>query len=82
MGVVTAVRWGSRSSRLVSTGETRMRKRCLSRWLDSDVMRSLKSAMPCIATTCVLPTSRGSHLVKVRVGVGVTAGVCCCRCHP
>mmetsp|Transcript_32697 Transcript_32697/g.83336 ORF Transcript_32697/g.83336 Transcript_32697/m.83336 type:complete len:209 (-) Transcript_32697:173-799(-) len=64
MGVVTAVRWGSRNSRLVSTGETRMRKRCLSRWLESEVMRSLKRAMPCIATTCVLPTSRGSHVAS------------------
>mmetsp|Transcript_11029 Transcript_11029/g.22366 ORF Transcript_11029/g.22366 Transcript_11029/m.22366 type:complete len:202 (-) Transcript_11029:154-759(-) len=64
IGVVTAVRCGSRRSRLVSTGETRMRKRCLSRWLDSDVMRSLNNAMPCSATTCVLPTRSGSQVAS------------------
>mmetsp|Transcript_28882 Transcript_28882/g.67734 ORF Transcript_28882/g.67734 Transcript_28882/m.67734 type:complete len:223 (+) Transcript_28882:981-1649(+) len=41
-----------------------MRKRCLSRWLESEVIRSLKSAIPCIATTSVLPTSSGSHVAS------------------
>mmetsp|Transcript_13410 Transcript_13410/g.42954 ORF Transcript_13410/g.42954 Transcript_13410/m.42954 type:complete len:285 (+) Transcript_13410:56-910(+) len=64
IGVVTTDRPGSRSSRPVSVGETRMRKRCLSLWLEREVMRSLNMAVPCIATTSVLPTRSGSQVAS------------------
>ena len=64
IGVVTTESPGSRNKRLVSAGETRTRKRCLSRCEESEVILSLKRAEPCKATTSVLPTNNGSQVAS------------------
>mmetsp|Transcript_26364 Transcript_26364/g.78795 ORF Transcript_26364/g.78795 Transcript_26364/m.78795 type:complete len:522 (+) Transcript_26364:330-1895(+) len=61
IGSVTTLRSGSVRVSDSSCGATWMRKRCLSRWLDREVIRSLKVAAPCSATTSVSPTSSGSE---------------------
>mmetsp|Transcript_11797 Transcript_11797/g.20178 ORF Transcript_11797/g.20178 Transcript_11797/m.20178 type:complete len:250 (-) Transcript_11797:85-834(-) len=60
IGSVTTHSCGSVPRRSWSCGATWMRKRCLSRCDESDVIRSLKVAAPCNATTSVSPTSSGS----------------------
>eukprot|EP00962_Isochrysis_galbana_P052549 scaffold23996_cov84-Isochrysis_galbana.AAC.1 len=69
-----------RSTSMPSPVATWILKRCLSRWLERDVMRNLNVAAPCSATTSVSPTSSGSDRLVCGGGApvaGASAGMGC-----